>query len=121
MADTKEQHPQPAPVPVAHPEHKAKPGAAWKDGETHVLPKNNLPVVFTAFGFCMFLAALDQVSPPSHQVRRKQSELGAPRLDHRRYRVTHHCPSTKGWRRLQLGRNVRDIPYPCDGDHLIPI
>lgn len=62
MADTKEQS-QPTPVPPAHAE-KAQPGASWKDGETHVLPKNNLPIVFTALGFCTFLAALDQVSPP---------------------------------------------------------
>lgn len=59
MADTKEQ-PQPTPAPSAHAE-KIEPGAAWKDGETHVLPKNNLPIVFTALGFCTFLAALDQV------------------------------------------------------------
>ena len=44
-------------------EKKAKPGAAWKEGETHVLPKNNLPVVFAGFMFCTFLAALDQASP----------------------------------------------------------
>jgi len=43
-------------------EKKAKHGAAWKAGETHVLPNNNLPVVFTSFMFCTFLAALDQVS-----------------------------------------------------------
>lgn len=61
MADTK-QHPQPTPAPSHHDEEKkAKPGASWKDGETHVLPKNNLPVVFIGFGFCTFLAALDQV------------------------------------------------------------
>lgn len=58
MADTKE-HPQPTPAPSAHAE-KIEPGATWKDGETHVLPKNNLPIVFTALGFCTFLAALDQ-------------------------------------------------------------
>jgi hypothetical protein len=59
MADVKEE-PQPTPAPLTHVE-KAKPGAAWKEGETHLLPKNNLPVVFTALGFCTFLAALDQV------------------------------------------------------------
>lgn len=60
MADT-EQHPQPTPTPSHHDEEKkAKPGASWKEGETHVLPKNNLPLVFIGFGFCTFLAALDQ-------------------------------------------------------------
>jgi hypothetical protein len=62
MADTKEQPQTTLAPPPPHAE-KAKPGAAWKDGETHVLPKNNLPIVFTALGFCTFLAALDQVSP----------------------------------------------------------
>lgn len=33
----------------------------WKQGEEHVLPKNNLPVVFTGLMACVFLAALDQV------------------------------------------------------------
>ena len=57
-----EDKPQSAPPSPTHAEEKkAKPGAAWKVGETHVLPKNNLPVVFTAFMFCTFLAALDQV------------------------------------------------------------
>lgn len=51
----------PAP-PTPMEEKKAKHGAAWKAGETHVLPNNNLPVVFTSFMFCTFLAALDQVS-----------------------------------------------------------
>ncbi|EAU88799.2 membrane transporter [Coprinopsis cinerea okayama7 len=37
------------------------PKASWKEGETHVLPKNNLPIVFTGFMFCVFLAALDQI------------------------------------------------------------
>lgn len=59
-----EEKPQLTPSPPAHAEEKkAKPGATWKEGETHVLPKNNLPVVFTGFMFCIFLAALDQVSP----------------------------------------------------------
>ena len=58
-----EEKSQPAPAPPTPTEEKkAKPGAAWKEGETHVLPKNNLPVVFAAFMFCTFLAALDQVS-----------------------------------------------------------
>ena len=62
MASTKEQS-QSTPAPPAHAEEKkAKPGAAWKDGEIHVLPKNNLTVVFAAFMCCVFLAALDQVS-----------------------------------------------------------
>ena len=58
-----EELPQSTPVPPARTgEKKAKPGAAWKDDETHVLPQNNLPIVFSAFMFCTFLAALDQVS-----------------------------------------------------------
>jgi len=61
MAGTEEK-PQSAPAsPVHAEEKKAKPGASWKDGETHVLPKNNIPVVFAALMFCTFLAALDQV------------------------------------------------------------
>ena len=63
-----EEKSQSAPASPTHAEEKkAKPGAAWKEGETHVLPKNNLPVVFTAFMLCTFLAALDQVRylPPS--------------------------------------------------------
>ena len=62
MADTEKKHPQPAPIPPTHPEQQ--PGAAWKDYETHVLPRNNIPIVFTAFSLCTFLAALDQVSLP---------------------------------------------------------
>ena len=61
--------PQSAPTLPAHPEEKkARPGATWKDGETHVLPKNNLPIVFTSFMFCTFLAALDQVSPSTSRI-----------------------------------------------------
>ncbi|KAH6918375.1 MFS amino acid permease [Coprinopsis sp. MPI-PUGE-AT-0042] len=44
---------QPTPAPV-------KQRAAWKEGETHVLPTNNLTIVFTAFMVTVFLAALDQ-------------------------------------------------------------
>ena len=76
MADTKEQ-PQPTPAPLLHTE-KAKPGATWKDGETHVLPKNNLPIVFTAFGFCTFLAALDQVSLLTEFTKRGLSLTRSP-------------------------------------------
>ncbi|KAL0577864.1 hypothetical protein V5O48_004100 [Marasmius crinis-equi] len=39
---------------------KAKPGETWKAGETHVLPKNNLTLVFLGFMCCIFLAAIDQ-------------------------------------------------------------
>ncbi|KAL1742378.1 major facilitator superfamily domain-containing protein [Schizophyllum fasciatum] len=45
-------------APVA--EVKEKPGASWRDNETHVLPHNNLPVVFAGFMLTIFLAALDQ-------------------------------------------------------------
>uniref|UniRef100_D8PSN8 Major facilitator superfamily (MFS) profile domain-containing protein n=1 Tax=Schizophyllum commune (strain H4-8 / FGSC 9210) TaxID=578458 RepID=D8PSN8_SCHCM len=39
---------------------KEKPGASWRANETHVLPHNNLPVVFAGFMLTIFLAALDQ-------------------------------------------------------------
>jgi len=51
--------------PTPTEEKKAKPGATWKAGETQHLPHNNLPIVFTAFMACTFLAALDQVRPPT--------------------------------------------------------
>ena len=41
---------------------KTKPGASWKANEQHVLPKNNMPLVFAGLMLCVFLAALDQVS-----------------------------------------------------------
>ena len=41
---------------------KTKPGASWKANEQHVLPKNNMPLVFSGLMLCVFLAALDQVS-----------------------------------------------------------
>jgi MFS family permease len=41
-------------------EKKAEPGASWKTDETHVIPKNRLPIVFAGFVACIFLAALDQ-------------------------------------------------------------
>lgn len=44
------------------PEKKAKPGASWKNNETHVVPKNKLPIVFGGLMLCVFLAALDQVA-----------------------------------------------------------
>ncbi|KAK7686305.1 hypothetical protein QCA50_010529 [Cerrena zonata] len=53
--------------PVADPstempvgEKKAKPGQAWKANEEHVVPHNNLPLVFCALMLTLFLAALDQ-------------------------------------------------------------
>ncbi|KAI0336510.1 MFS amino acid permease [Cubamyces sp. BRFM 1775] len=42
------------------PEKGGKPGQHWKHGEEHVLPKNNIPIVFTGLMCCTFLAALDQ-------------------------------------------------------------
>ncbi|TRM62610.1 major facilitator superfamily domain-containing protein [Schizophyllum amplum] len=41
-------------------EAKEKPGASWRNKETHVVPHNNLPVVFAGFMLTVFLAALDQ-------------------------------------------------------------
>ncbi|KAI0362028.1 MFS amino acid permease [Trametes cingulata] len=46
--------------PNTDPEKGRKPGQHWKEGEEHVLPKNNIPVVFTGLMCCTFLAALDQ-------------------------------------------------------------
>ena len=40
---------------------KKKPGQSWKQNEEHVLPKNNLGIVFFGLMSCTFLAALDQV------------------------------------------------------------
>jgi EmrB/QacA subfamily drug resistance transporter len=39
---------------------KAAPGASWKATETHLLPKNNIPVVMLGLTACVFLAAIDQ-------------------------------------------------------------
>ncbi|KAF9053859.1 MFS general substrate transporter [Hymenopellis radicata] len=49
--------PQDLPDPV---KRKAKPGESWKSLETHVLPKNNMVVVFIGLMCCTFLAAIDQ-------------------------------------------------------------
>jgi len=49
-----------APPASAPAEHKSKPGQSWKQGEEHVLPKNNMPIVFAGLMCCTFLAALDQ-------------------------------------------------------------
>ncbi|KAJ7595119.1 major facilitator superfamily domain-containing protein [Mycena floridula] len=35
-------------------------GSGWRDQDTHVLPKNRLPIVFSGLMLCIFLAALDQ-------------------------------------------------------------
>ncbi|PPQ98149.1 hypothetical protein CVT26_003193 [Gymnopilus dilepis] len=39
---------------------KAAPGSSWKTDETHVLPKNNLTLVFAGLMATIFLAAIDQ-------------------------------------------------------------
>ncbi|TCD64545.1 hypothetical protein EIP91_003983 [Steccherinum ochraceum] len=39
---------------------KREPGQSWRANEQHVLPKNNLPIVFAGLMCCIFLAALDQ-------------------------------------------------------------
>ncbi|THU87242.1 MFS general substrate transporter, partial [Dendrothele bispora CBS 962.96] len=41
------------------PVKKGKPGQSWNN-ETHILPKNNLPVVFLGFMCSVFLSAMDQ-------------------------------------------------------------
>lgn len=40
--------------------YKRTPGASWKEDEKHVLPKNNLALVFSGLMATTFLAALDQ-------------------------------------------------------------
>ena len=57
--------PAPKPPSDVEKEDKAKPGAHWKLNEEHVLPKNNIPLVFTGLMACVFLAALDQVCAKS--------------------------------------------------------
>ncbi|KAG9318912.1 MFS amino acid permease [Chiua virens] len=42
------------------PAEKVQPGAAWKDKEEHVLPKNRLGIVFFGLMCSIFLATLDQ-------------------------------------------------------------
>ncbi|KAF8485604.1 major facilitator superfamily domain-containing protein [Gautieria morchelliformis] len=62
MPPVKDQ-PQPAPdvsehqAPAAHPK---KERAAWKANEQHVVPHNNMPLVFFGLMMTTFLAALDQ-------------------------------------------------------------
>ncbi|RDX43364.1 MFS amino acid permease [Lentinus brumalis] len=41
-------------------DREVKPEAHWTNNEEHVLPKNNMPVVFIGLMACVFLAALDQ-------------------------------------------------------------
>ncbi|KAI0788876.1 MFS general substrate transporter [Abortiporus biennis] len=45
---------------VLTPISKNKPGATWKANEEHVLPHNNLPLVFCSLMLTLFLSALDQ-------------------------------------------------------------
>lgn len=62
--DSKELDRDATPAPsTADPEKGRKPGQHWKYNEEHVLPKNNIPVVFCGLMCCTFLAALDQVCP----------------------------------------------------------
>ncbi|VDC06640.1 unnamed protein product [Peniophora sp. CBMAI 1063] len=60
MSSEKSESAPAAADPVVESEKKAKPGASWKANEEHVLPPNNLPIVFTGLMCCTFLAALDQ-------------------------------------------------------------
>ncbi|RPD66097.1 MFS amino acid permease [Lentinus tigrinus ALCF2SS1-7] len=59
-ADTRAPAPDPPSAELEKGGDKAKPGAHWKLNEEHVLPKNNIPIVFTGLMACVFLAALDQ-------------------------------------------------------------
>ncbi|KAK7693540.1 hypothetical protein QCA50_003109 [Cerrena zonata] len=52
--------PQGSDLHDVEPSKKLKPGQAWKQNEEHVLPKNNLGIVFFGLMSCTFLAALDQ-------------------------------------------------------------
>ncbi|KAJ7581208.1 MFS general substrate transporter [Mycena floridula] len=56
-----------SPVPDVAPaevepdsKEKHKSGSGWRDQDTHVLPENRLPIVFSGLMLCVFLAALDQ-------------------------------------------------------------
>ncbi|KAI0030373.1 MFS amino acid permease [Vararia minispora EC-137] len=64
MADEKSA-PSPAPegaavAPSSQPRARGKPGESWKANEQHVLPKNNIVLVFLGLMLTVFLAALDQ-------------------------------------------------------------
>ncbi|KAI0637000.1 MFS amino acid permease [Trametes polyzona] len=58
--DSKQLDRDATPAPNADPEKGTKPGQHWKHAEEHVLPKNNIPLVFAGLMCCTFLAALDQ-------------------------------------------------------------
>ena len=60
---SEKQHPvaTPASLDPEKGDKAHKPGSDWKKTEEHVLPKNNIPIVFTGLMCCTFLAALDQV------------------------------------------------------------
>lgn len=51
---------------------RSKPGASWKAGEQHVIPKNRLGFVFFGLMLTVFLAALDQVSLLHHLRKRSR-------------------------------------------------
>lgn len=60
-------------------DREVKPEAHWKNNEEHVIPKNNMPLVFTGLMACVFLAALDQVrSAPLHRPTRSPWADGQP-------------------------------------------
>ena len=86
-------------------EKKAKPGASWKANEEHVLPPNNIPVVFTGLMCCTFLAALDQVRDV--QPRDLLACATHAMIDHRRHSSAHHRREVRRRLKLQLGRQVR--------------
>lgn len=46
--------------PAVAAKEKRPPGASWKDGEKHVVPHNNMLLVFSGLMCTTFLAALDQ-------------------------------------------------------------
>ncbi|KAI8998659.1 MFS amino acid permease [Trametes punicea] len=58
--DAKQDEKVVTPAPRADPEKGGKPLQHWKQGEEHILPKNNIPIVFAGLMCCTFLAALDQ-------------------------------------------------------------
>ncbi|KAF8201537.1 MFS amino acid permease [Pholiota molesta] len=62
MSINEKQEPDPVVESNGAPEGKKKapPGASWKENEQHLLPKNNLTIVFAGLMCTVFLAAIDQ-------------------------------------------------------------
>ena len=99
--------PSAVPVPDAVKKAKGKPGASWKDGERHVLPKNRLSIVFPGLMLCVFLAALDQVRAHSIPLfLNLLIYLFYVTLDNRSDRLADYRSAAPGRKELQLGWKV---------------